>query len=101
MYGEKPPSGSQYYCRGCGGILPAEWHGQFHPECLKRDKQLRTQEKRRVEREKLLASLRDQHCPHCGCSLADEAAVVTRKKSGAGKQSSPEKPGRSGAERSA
>jgi len=68
---------------------------------LERDKQLRTQEKRRAEREKLLTSLRDQHCPRCGCSLEGGAAVVPRKKSGAANQSSPKKAGRSVAEQSA
>jgi len=67
MNGEKPPAGHRYHCRGCGGPLPPDWHGQFHPECLKRDKQLRIQEKRRLE---LMASLEREHCPHCGTSLS-------------------------------
>jgi len=70
MNGEKPPAGHRYHCRGCGGPLPADWHGQFHPECLKRDKQLRIQEKRRLERDLLLASLEREHCPQCGTSLS-------------------------------
>ena len=28
---------------GCGQPLPADWHEQSHPECLKADKRRRTQ----------------------------------------------------------
>jgi len=69
MYGNKPPEGAQYFCRGCGEALPPDWHGQFHPECLKRDKMLRTQEKRRLEREKMLQLLDRQRCPQCGSAF--------------------------------
>ena len=83
MNGEKPPAGHRYHCRGCGGPLPAVWHGQFHPECLKRDKQLRIQEKRRLERERLLTSLEREHCPQCGTSLSAMKSRIALQKRGA------------------
>ena len=71
MNGNKAPAGSHYFCRGCGDPLPSDWHGQFHPECLKADKRQRTQEKRRLERARLQQWLQRQRCPQCG-------AVFTR-----------------------
>jgi len=69
MNGNRPPTGLQYFCRGCGDALPPEWHGQFHPECLKADKRRRTQEKRRSERERFQSWLQRQHCPECGVQM--------------------------------
>jgi len=59
----------QYYCRGCGQALAPDWHGQFHPECLKADKRKRTQQKRAEEREKFEAWLRRISCPACGINF--------------------------------
>lgn len=70
MNGNKAPAGSNYFCRGCGQPLPASWHGQFHPQCLKADKRRRTQEKRRLQRIRLQQWLQRQRCPQCGASMA-------------------------------
>ena len=72
MYGSRAPLGAQYYCRGCGEKLPPDWHAQFHPQCLKADKRRRTQERRRWERERLLALLERQKCPVCGSAMSQE-----------------------------
>jgi hypothetical protein len=85
MYGSKAPQGAHYYCRGCGEKLPPDWHGQFHPECLKADKRRRTQD----ERAKLLARLEGQKCPTCGATLGREPKPRRREASLAA-------PGRSG-----
>jgi hypothetical protein len=69
MFGAKAPNGERYFCRGCGQPLPADWHGQFHPECLKADKRRRTQEKRQLERQRFEAWMRAQHCPQCGTTI--------------------------------
>ncbi len=66
MFGSKAPQGAQYYCRGCGEKLPSDWHAQFHPECLRADKRRRTQERRRLEWERLVALLERVKCPVCG-----------------------------------
>ena len=89
MYGSKAPQGTQYYCRGCGEKLPPDWHGQFHPECLKADKRRRTQEKRSLERAKLLTRLENQKCPTCGAPLGRDPKPRRR-------EASPAAPGRSG-----
>jgi hypothetical protein len=72
MNGSTAPQGTRYYCRGCGEKLPSDWHAQFHPECLKADKRRRTQEKRRLEKERLLEWLERQRCPACGSALRQE-----------------------------
>ena len=77
MNGSKAPAGSHYFCRGCGDPLPGDWHGQFHPECLKTDKRRRTQEKRRVERARLQQWLQRQRCPQCGAALAGRSSPLT------------------------
>lgn len=77
MNGNKPPAGSRYFCRACGGPLPDGWHGQFHPQCLKEDKRRRTREKRRVERERFQAWLRHQRCPECGAALSRTSPPVS------------------------
>jgi hypothetical protein len=70
MNGNKAPAGRRYFCRGCGDPLPGDWHGQFHPECLKADKRRRTQDKRRLERARHQQWLQRQHCPECGAMLS-------------------------------
>jgi hypothetical protein len=72
MYGSRAAQGAQYYCRGCGEKLPHDCHAEFHPECLKADKRRRTQEKRRLENERLLAWLERQKCPVCGSAMREE-----------------------------
>jgi|SRR5579872_7062762 len=84
MYGNKPPEGVQYFCRGCGQGLPPDWHGQFHPECLKTDKRRRIQEKRRLERERFHAWIARQQCPECGASMKAPAGVATQPSSNTG-----------------
>jgi hypothetical protein len=69
MYRSRHMQGAQYYCRGCGGRLPPDGQAQFHPECLKADKRLRTREKRQLEQERLLAWLERQRCPACGSAI--------------------------------
>jgi hypothetical protein len=80
MNGNKAPKGFQYFCRGCGGTLPLGWHGQFHPECLKVDKRRRTQEKRRLERQRFQAWLEHQRCPECGARMSAQhgSAILPR-----------------------
>lgn len=58
-----------YFCRGCGDPLPRGFHGQFHRDCLKADKRRRTNQKRRLEREKFEAWLADQRCPKCAAAV--------------------------------
>jgi hypothetical protein len=89
MYGSRAPQGTQYYCRGCGGKLPPDWHAQFHPQCLKADKRRRTQEKRRLEQERLLARLEHQKCPACGSAMRQEPKRGRREASPA----APDSPG--------
>jgi hypothetical protein len=59
-----------YYCRECGGKLPEGSKRQFHPDCLRKNKQRRVAEQTRREAERRQAWLRRQHCPDCGASLA-------------------------------
>lgn len=56
----------QYRCRACGEPLPPGSRALFHKTCLKNDKQRRTQEKRRLEKEQSLRLLRKIRCQHCG-----------------------------------
>ena len=90
MYGSKAPQGTHYYCRGCGEKLPPDWHAQFHPECLKADKRRRTNEKRLLERERLLAWLERQKCPVCGSAMRQEPKRRPREASPVG----PDLPGK-------
>ena len=88
MYGSRAPEGALYYCRGCGGQLPPDWHGQFHPECLKTDKRRRTQEKRRLEYERFQLWLAHQKCPACGSAMSQEVKQSDREPSPAAHDSS-------------
>jgi hypothetical protein len=81
MYGSRAPQGAQYYCRGCGEKLPPECHAEFHPECLKADKRRRTQEKRRLENERLMAWLERQKCPTCGSAMRQDLNRAKREPS--------------------
>lgn len=58
-----------YFCRGCGKPLRSGGKEMFHPECLRRDKQRRTQESRRRERTQFELWLKQQRCPHCKRTL--------------------------------
>lgn len=68
----------QYDCRGCGQTLSPDWHGQFHPECLKADKRKRTEHKREEERKKFEAWLRGYACPACGIRFRDVQELLQR-----------------------
>ncbi len=60
---------SRYRCRLCGDPLPAGFPGLFHPQCLILDKQWRTQEQRRREKERFAKWLSRQQCTRCGAKL--------------------------------
>lgn len=60
-----------YHCRGCGKPLRPGGKEIFHPECLRQDKQWRTQESRCRERTQFELWLRQQTCPHCKRTFGD------------------------------
>lgn len=69
----------QYRCRACGEPLPPGSRALFHPACLKEDKRHRTQEKRRLEKERILGLLCKIRCRHCGnIPVLDESSQPTR-----------------------
>ena|SRR2546425_3496701 len=55
-----------HYCRGCGKQLSPGFRGQFHRDCLRRDKALRLQLQRESERLKFEGWLSKQCCWRCG-----------------------------------
>ena len=69
---------ARHYCRGCGRLLPPDFKGLFHPDCLKVDKRYRTSEKRRHERERFEAWLKRQRCHDCGAKLGVKPQVGLR-----------------------
>ena len=73
MYGTKAPQGTQYHCRGCGEKLPPNCYALFHPECLKADKRLRTQEKRSLESERRSAWFARQKCLVCNSVMSQQS----------------------------
>jgi hypothetical protein len=67
----------QYYCRGCGKPLLSGQRSLFHPECLKRDKRARTQQKRQREREKFEEWLARRKCHARGAYSATDKQCPT------------------------
>ena len=63
-----------YYCRACGGALPAGSKASFHAACRKRVKRERVARKReretRRETRRFHTELRRLNCPDCGASLS-------------------------------
>jgi hypothetical protein len=61
----------RHFCRGCGSMLPVNFRGLYHNECLRADKRRRIQGKRQREQERFKRRLEEQRCPHCGLKYCD------------------------------
>src|ERR1035438_2042994 len=66
---------AKMYCRGCGGLLPAGGRAQFHKECLRADKRVRTCERRKREQERFYRWLKKRRCANCGSVYVDQQSI--------------------------
>jgi hypothetical protein len=69
---QQPREGLGHFCRGCGFMLPPDFRGIYHKECLRADKRQRVRAQRRREQELFKIWMSKQICPECGTRYRHE-----------------------------